>query len=233
MARYTKAYSRFVTGVEEVRALVKLARAESRAKGPLEDAPAARALCRAAIVLLSSRIEGYVEDLADIAVRRIVERQVPKQLLSRRLFYYCSKDVIDDIQDTKDPDKIAAKVAVIFARDHDVWCDRVSFDAELPFKRIVAGFSTPRFEEVRKFIARFGYTDYSGDLACRLRADFRPCITMIDNVVDQRNKIAHGSIAATSTPGDVTSMLQLVQVFCRTTDVVVGDWFKRLKCPIR
>ena len=233
MARYTEAYSDFVKGVEEVRTLVRLAKAESRAKGPLENAPTARALCRAAVVLLSSRIEGYVEDLAEVIVCRIVEKDVPKRLLSPRLRYYCSKDVIDEIRDTKDPDKVAEKIVTMFRRDEDIWCDEDSFQEELPFERVVAGFSTPRFREIRKFIARFGYRGYKDDLECQLRADFGPCINMVNNVVEQRNQIAHGNIGASSTPLDVTAMLDLVQVFCRTTDVVVGNWFRSVGCPIR
>ena len=233
MARYTAAYSGFVKGVEEVRTLVRLAKAESRAKGPLENAPTARALCRAAVVLLSSRIEGYVEDLGEIIVCRIVERQVPKRVLSPRLMYYCSKDVIDEICDTKDPDKVAGKMVTIFRRDKDIWCDKDSFEEELPLERIVAGFSTPRFGEIRRFIARFGYRSYKSDLERQLRARFRPCVNMVNNVVEQRNQIAHGNIGTTSTPLDVTDMLGLVQVFCRTTDDVVGDWFRSVGCPIR
>ncbi|MYA32878.1 MAG: hypothetical protein F4Y33_04330 [Gemmatimonadales bacterium] len=212
---------------------MRLARAEGRAKGPLENVPAARALCRAAIVLLSSRIEGYVEDLAEVISFRVVDRQVSKQSLSPRLLYYCSKDIIDHIRETKDPDRVAEKIATLFRRDQDVWSDGESFSEELPFERIVSGFSTPRFEEIRKFIARFGYEDYRKDLAGELRADYLPCVNMVDNVVEQRNKIAHGNVGASATAADVRSMLELVQVFCRATDVVVGNWFRGLGCPIR
>lgn len=233
MGRYTEAYSDFVRGVEEVKTLVRLAKAESRARGPLANAPAARALCRAAVVLLSSRIEGYVEDLAEVIVCRIVERQVPKRVLSPRLRYYCSKDLIDEIRDTRDPDKVAEKIETMFRRDEDIWCDADKFQKDLPLERVMAGFSTPRFREIRRFIARFGYRDYKGDLEGRLRADFRPCVNMVNNVVEQRNQIAHGNMRASSTPLDVTVMLELVQVFCRTTDVVVGNWFRSVGCPIR
>ena len=233
MARYTEAYSGFVRGVEEVKELVRLAQAENRSKGPLKNAPAARALCRAAVVLLSSRIEGYVEDLAEVILCNAVDKKVPKSVLSSRLLYYCSKDVIDEIRDTKNPDKISKKIATMFQRDQDIWSDSNIFREELPFERAVAGFSTPYFEEIQKFIARFGYRDYRSDLTVRLRADFLPCINMIDNVVEQRNKIAHGNIVATSTPQDVKAMLDLVYVFCRTTDVVVGNWFNGVGCPIR
>lgn len=233
MARYTRAYSDFVEGVQEIEILIRLAKAEIRAAGPLEDAPTARALCRAAVVLLSSRIEGYMKDLAEVAVLRIDKKQPPKGLLSRTFLYYCSKDIIDQIRDTRDPEKVARKISGLCKRDHDIWSDSEQFQDELPIERIVRGFATPRFREVGKFIARFGYDNYKRDLKARLRADADPCINMVNHVVRQRNEIAHGNVHTTNTPGDVQSMLDLVRMFCRATDGVVGDWFSNAGCPIR
>lgn len=131
------------------------------------------------------------------------------------------------------PERIAHKISTLCERDHDIWSGNEIFEKELPVERVVAGFATPRFREVRKFIGRFGYESYKYDLKARLRADADPCINMINNVVNQRNEIAHGDFNATNTPGDVQSMLDLVKMFCHATDGVVGDWFSEAGYPIR
>lgn len=56
---------------------------------------------------------------------------------------------------------------------------------------------------------------------------------MINNIVDQRNKIAHGDTRILPTPKEVSDMQNLAKIFCRTTDTIVSDWFKRLGCIIR
>ena len=233
MARYTEAYSGFVSRVPEVDALYNLANEHIRSVGPLKSAGIVRVMCRSGVVLLSSHIEGYVDDLAEVILRRIVKNKTPKQNLASRFRYHFTKDLINELRETKDPDKIASKIEALFRRDSDIWCSKSNFEEDLPADRFVSGFSTPRFDQVKLFIARFGYIDYRRDLGTHLRANFRPCINMVDNVVDQRNKIAHGDIVATATPNDLAAMLQLVRMFCRSTDVVVGNWFRSIGCPIR
>ena len=233
MARYTEAYSEFVARVPEVDTLCKLANEHIHSVGPLKSAGVVRALCRSGVVLLSSHIEGYVESLAEVILRRIVRNTTPKQMFASRFRYYFSKDVIDELRDTKDPDKISSKIEAFFCRDKDIWCSNTNFEEDLPVERFISSFSTPRIDHVSAFIARFGYIDYRRDLGTHLRANFRPCINMVDNVVDQRNKIAHGDIVTTATPYDLAAMSQLVRMFCRSTDVVVGNWFRSIGCPIR
>ena len=233
MVRYTRAYSRFVDRLPEVEMLCRLARQQLRSEGPLRGARMANPLCRAGVVLLSSHIEGYVEDLSDIILHRVYESRTPKQALAPRFLYYFSKDLIDEINDTRDPDKISVKMRDLFERDKDIWSSNSEFQEELLSERFASGFSTPKFNEIRRFVARFGYGDYRQDMGRHLEAKFRPCINMVDNVVDQRNKIAHGDAIATATPSDLASMLHLVRLFCRSTDVVVGNWFRTIGCSIR
>ena len=233
MARYTEAYSGIVSRLPEVETLYKLADEQTRRLGPLRSAPVARPLCRAAIVLLSSHIEGYVEDLAEVILRKIFEKMMPKSRLAPRFRYYFSKDILDEIRDTTDPDRISQKMARIFDRDSDIWCDSETFFQELSAERFVSGFSTPRFDQIQRFVRRFGYRNYNHDLKVHLQANYSPCVNMVNNVVDQRNKIAHGDIVATTTPNDLADMMSLVRIFCRSTDLVVGNWFRSIGCPIR
>ena len=233
MRRYTEAYLHFVERLPEVETLYKLANQQLRSLGLLKGGQAANPLCRAGVVLLSSHIEGYVEELSELILRRVVSTRTPKKRLAERFLYYFSKDMLDEIGDTRDPDKISAKIAALFDRDKDIWCAEEVFNEELPADRFVSGFSTPRFDQIQLFIARFGYKEYKRDLARTLEADFQPCTNMVDNVVHQRNKIAHGDAVTAATPADVAAMLKLVRLFCRSTDVVVGNWFRKLGCPIR
>jgi RiboL-PSP-HEPN len=233
MPRYTAAYQALLQRLSEIEALNRLARRHSVKLGVKQDAATANALCRASIVLLSSHLEGYVENLADVILQRIFQRALSKQKLAPRFLYYFSKDLLDELYDTRDPDKIAMKMKVLFQRDGDIWSTNGAFGAQLPSDRFIADFSNPSFEKIKRFVARFGYNDYTGDLGHLLKANYQPCINMVDNVINQRNKIAHGDAVATATPGDVADMLRLMRQFCRATDDVVCNWFKKTGCLIR
>ena len=233
MTRYTAAYSGFIRRVPEVDVLRKLAERNLRLSTPIRSSRIVNPLCRASIVLLSSHIEGYVEDLAEVILDRIVESEMQKNTLASRFLYYFSKDIVDEIRETRDPDKVAEKLRALLNRDMDIWSTESTFQAYLPVERFISGFSTPKFEEVCRFIGRFGYQNYKRDLQRLLQANFQSCTNMVNNVVEQRNRIAHGDASISATPGDIVTMLDLVQTFCRSTDVVVGDWFKSVGCSIR
>ena len=183
--------------------------------------------------MLSSHIEGYIEDLGEVALDRIVVRQMKKSNLDESFLYFCSKDLIEGIRSTGDPTRIAQRVQELWRRDDDIWSNSACFKDQLPVRRFLRGFANPKIDEIRKFFTRFGYQDYTHDLATLLRASYPACANMVDQVVDQRNKIAHGDMVVTGTPNDLRDMIRLIQLFCRSTDRVVDNWFARHGCPIR
>ena len=63
MARYTKVYGEFTMRLNEVHLLRKKAGALNRGALALRRGPEISALCRGAVVLLSSHIEAYVKEL--------------------------------------------------------------------------------------------------------------------------------------------------------------------------
>ena len=71
MSKYTKAYSGFLHRLSEIDAINHVAKQYTRRLGRKDDAATANALCRASVVLLSSHIEGYIGDLAEITLYRI------------------------------------------------------------------------------------------------------------------------------------------------------------------
>ena len=56
---------------------------------------------------------------------------------------------------------------------------------------------------------------------------------MVDHVVDQRNKIAHGDFLTAGAPSELQDMCRLVRLYCRNTDEVVSNWFRSKGCSIR
>ncbi len=232
MPRYTGAYSGFLKRIPEVIDLQKFAE-KSSGSGRLDDVPKASALCRSGVVLLSSHIEGYIEDLGEIALERIYTRRLKKAELSSSFLYFCSKDIISQIKGTGDSRTIAKKIKQLFQRDWDIWGDGIVFTQPLPSERFLWNFANPTTDKIKKFFSRFGYTSFDQDMARLLTRNYLPCKNMVDQVVYQRNKIAHGDPIVTSTPIDLAAMIRLVRLFCRATDQVVATWFTSKRCPIR
>lgn len=233
MARYTDAYSNLLERLTEVTCLHGLA----RETGGLNMSPLqidrSRALYRGAVVLLSSHIEGYIEDLCILMVERIHQRAMRKAVFGGAFLYHFSKDIIIQIKDTNDPVGIATKIQELLSRDADIWDSAVSFQQAPSTDRFIHGFSTPKVENIRKMFARFGYTSYIDDLKRFLAADGHACTNMVDRVVNERNKIAHGDVAASGTPSDIADMIVYIRLFCRGTDNVVADWSRSKGCVIR
>lgn len=233
MPRYTAAYSGFILRLKEVETIWRTARYASEQPLTPSNIELINALCRSGVVLLSSHIEGYVEDLGQIALDRIESLQLPKKRLGPQFRYYLSRDLINEIRQTTNPAQVASKVDQLFVRDGHIWSSDPTFTNSLPANIFLADFSNPKNERITKFFKRFGYEEYTRDLRRRLKADFNACANMIDHVVDQRNRIAHGDMVTTETPSDLANMIQLVKQYCRETDHVVGNWFRSQNCVIR
>ena len=234
MPKFSSAYSALTRRLDEIDSILSLAFITSR-MAPIPPNPArVNALCRGGIVLLCSHIEGYVEDLGTLAITRIAEKHIPKASLSPAFKYHLSRDLIDDINGTNEPEAVAARVHTFLSRDGHIWDNNAcNFAPSLPVDTFIGNFATPKHANIRKFFGRFGYQHFHGELAAQLRRDFLPCINMVDHVVDQRNKIAHGDFLADGTPSELQQMGSLVRLYCRNIDRVVGNWFKSKGCPIR
>jgi hypothetical protein len=233
MPRYTVAYSDFIRRLGEVETLLRRAQEASRQAATADNVSFVNALCRSGVVLLSSHIEGYVKDLGEIAVERIALRQLPKERLGSGFRYYFSRDLINEIRDTREPSQIASKLDTLFSRDGHIWSPDPNFTGSLSTTIFLGDFANPNHDRIKKFFGRFGYEQYNGDLARRLRAEYNACSNMVNQVVEQRSAIAHGDMVTTGTPTDLDQMIRLVKQYCRETDHVVGNWFRAQRCAIR
>jgi hypothetical protein len=233
MARYTAAYSRLIRRLAEVETILRLAKDASKTHLIPLHLARVNALCRSGVVLLSSHIEGYIEDLGEIALDRIANRRLSKAKLSAGFRYYLSRDIINAIRQTSDPARIASKLEDLWVRDNHIWDARPNFSDPLPAQVFLFDFANPTHRRIKKFFNRFGIEDFERELARRLAVDFTACTNMVDQVIEQRNRIAHGDTVTTGTPTDLFQMIQLSKRYCKETDGVVGDWFKSQGCPIR
>lgn len=232
MPRYTTSYGAFLERLVEVDVLRRFAANKARVD-PIGFRVEIDALCRGAIVLLSSHVEAYIKELGEIALQAFYERSKERNLLSLRTFYHISKDIIDEVKDTSDQIKIAEKIFDFIDGDAQYWSKSGPFQNPVPSARFNKGFSNPKFVKVKAYFNRFGYERYRSDFYSVLRSDAPTTVNMLDHLVDTRNNIAHGDPSATKTPEDLRDMIKIISQFCRVTDKVFGDWCRQNFCPIR
>ena len=231
MARYTVAYSNLVNRLEEVKALQKLAKKHSSLFS--RDVRVSNALCRSGVVLLCSHVEGYVDELVQIISERIVSKNLDKSKLPPRFYFFVSRDIILEIQQATDPSNVVEKIWALLERDNEIWLQNENLRSPLNSEIFLSNFATPMSKQIFKLMNRFGYENFGREMHSFLTSEAVIVTNMLDQVVRQRNKIAHGDTIATSTYQDLENMIDLVQKFCRVTDQLVGAWFANKRCPIR
>jgi hypothetical protein len=232
MARYTRAYSSFVSRLDEVETLRKFALQKERTD-PIGLRKGINALCRGALVLLSGHLEAYVRDIGELALTSMTAKGVLRKNVPSRLYYYISQDLLTELKDTADPERIADKVFAFIGSDLMHWSKSGTFQQPIQAERFNKGFASPAFPKIKQYFNRFGYDTYAKDLSGRLRAEYLPTVNMVNHLVDTRNKIAHGDPAASKTPAEVGTMISLTRIFCGSTDAVFAEWWKSSFCSIR
>lgn len=232
MGRYTLAYRDFRVELKEIDLLRKFA-ASREAQDPVKLRHEINALCRGAVVLLCSHLESYVKQLGELALDSMHVKAVPRGAIASQLYYHISKDRLDEIRDTADPERIATKVFDFLADDLRYWSKTGPFPTAIPVDRFNKGFSNPAFPKIKAYFNRFGYAHYANDLAGALTVRFNSTVNMVNHLVDTRNKIAHGDSGATKTPLEIEQMMAIIQDYCRTTDDLFARWWKAGFCSIR
>lgn len=234
MPARSPAYNRFCERLNEVWHLYKLCRAYRSVsyRGRLGRSHHVNALTRSAIVLLSSHVQGFIEDYAEQIVDRLVADCVPKNRLPDRLSYYAARQSIDRIKSATDPDTLIGEIKRLNGEFGELFYGDGSVPKSLVGTRYKDGFGNPTVREIRRFFRRFGYETYDHDLRRQLKRDYLIVCNAVDQVVEQRTKIAHGDTVVASTPKDLGQYVLLTQKFCSRTDLVAGVHFRRIGCRI-
>lgn len=171
MARYTTAYSSFVTRMDEV-TLLRRSAARLERLDPVGNRDQINALCRGAIVLLSSHLEAFVKELGELLLARLFDKNVDRSKFDNRFFYHVSKDRLDNIKDTSDPVSIVRTVFEFLNTDHDFWSKSGALPRTVDVDRFNKGFSNPKFRKIKSYFNRFGFEQYETYLARRLTRNF-------------------------------------------------------------
>jgi hypothetical protein len=200
---------------------------------PAKYASEINALCRGAVVLLSSHIEGYTKEIGEITLAKIYEKSVCRSKLSNNISYYASRDIISEIKNTEGAEKLSPKIVNLIERDLSLWEQVGPHPQPISEDRFNKSFSSPSFQKIASYIARFGYTEFKRDLKTQMKGDYLPAQNLIDHIVDVRNKIAHGDPIISKTPTDLLDTIPMVKNFCRNTDELFADWCKINICNIR
>lgn len=232
MARYTSAYSSLLVRLKEVQILNSIARLEER-HNPIENRYKVNALCRGSIVLLCSHLEAYIKELGETLLSEMYRRRLPRDRLEKRFYYHISKDILGELKNITDPDRIACKLFEFLASDGPYWDSNGPLPAPIAADRFNRGFSNPGYRKIRKYFGRFGYNEFDSELRQSLDGDYQPIVNMVNHLVHTRNKIAHGDTDAVKTPGDVAKMVDLIRLFCRATDCQFGSWCRKRLCAVR
>lgn len=232
MPRYTTAYSSFLSRKKEVELLQKMAFIKER-NDPMKQRDEINALCRSALVLLCAHLEAFIKELGEVALDSLHSKCIPRAKLSSRIYYHISKNYIDEVQDASDPDKIGERIFAFINNDLHFWSRIGPFPQPIEVDRFNKGFSNPAYKKIKTYFNRFGYLNYSTDLARVLRSNYQTTINMVDHLVDIRNKIAHGDLTATKTPSELSEITAIIQTYCKSTDSTFAAWWKSNFCSIR
>ena len=187
-------------------------------------------------MLLCGHLEAFVEELGAAALESFETKQVSRTptVPVSRFYYHLSREIIEDIRNTKDQDRLADKIFDFLASDLPLWSPRSGpLPQPISAEKFNDGFSNPLFDKVKAYFKRFGYDSYEYDLGCKLKAEYFTTIAMVDELVRTRNDIAHGDKGATKTPKEIDDAIALLRLYCIATDDVFARWWKSNFCAIR
>jgi len=184
-------------------------------------------------VLLSARVEAYIKELGELALEQMHTLAVPRQKLAEQFFFYISQDIIKEMKETKEPSGWAKKIFALIERDGGQWNPTGPFPIPVASDIFNKGFSNPKVDKIAAYFNRFGYSQFKGDMQKRMKAKYQPAENMVIQLVEMRNKIAHGDQNATITPAGVRDMSDLVTAYCKAADMVFADWCRKSICRIK
>jgi hypothetical protein len=175
-------------------------------------------------VLLSSHFERYVYAVNEEAIGFLNLKRIPGAVLSQDLRLLHSRQPIDELaatawerRDTKLRDFVS----------HDAWIWTVSGPGNLVPARLLQWMTSPKPKSLRRYYAYWGIPDIFAAVTRTPHTRQRLWLG-VEELVEKRNNIAHGDVAAQATQVDIQRYITSVQLFCTRADDRLGKVIGKL-----
>jgi hypothetical protein len=196
--------------------------ADPTAPGEVPAAPQiTRVVGRASVVLLCSHFERYFyalneEAVASLNMNEFISAALPEQL---RLLH--SQPAVEAVAGTTWDTAPRAGQLGEFVR-LDAWLWGQADAGELQHDRLLTWMTSPGPENLTRYFRYWSIQDIFTRVASNATQRTELWLRITD-LVDKRNGIAHGDVAAEATRSDVSNYLIAVTDFCTEADLVLSD----------
>ena len=212
----SNALNGLLAGLEEADHLLK---ANPTPRGGLPKRPkVARALNRAAVVLIASHLERYLHAVNEELAEGVNSSTVSRSSIPETLRLQHSRNIVDDLFKTQWNNR--AKQLGCFVTS-DGWLWGQSPKESLESRRLLKWMKTPKPNSIRRLFALWGIKDIFGTITRTAHTRQRMWLKL-QELADKRNDIAHGNMNAEATYQDAQSYIGIVRRFCKSCDRAVG-----------
>jgi hypothetical protein len=214
----SNALTALIAGVAEIDQLLTV---HPGLRGPLA---AARAVGRSAVVLLSGHFERYFRAVNEEAAAFLNQRGVTRSALPQGLRLLHSRYPIDDLALVQ-WDNRTAKLEKFIQTERWLWADDVQ--GETQHERLLQWMRSPDTDNLTRYYRYWGIDNVFGVITRTPQSQGRLRLAVAE-LVDKRNNIAHGDIAAQASRSDVRRYKQTVLNFCGRADRVLARRLSQL-----
>jgi len=205
-----------LAGIEEVRDL-QLANPTPLRGLPVRSS-VVRAINRSSVVLLTSHFERYLRGLNEEAVDAINASPIAGTLLPEALRLQHSRTAVDGMLETQWKNR-SIQLQIFAKQDSWLWGNAPKGDLEAD--RLLRWMRSPSPDRVKKVFGMWGVDDIFSRVT-RVPHQRARFWTKLDELVDKRNRIAHGDRTTGATFQEISSYLAVVREFCTRADRIMA-----------
>lgn len=197
-----------------------LSSADPLRSDPKADLQLSNAICKSCIVLLSAHLEGYIEDLATLALDEMAKHALAVEKVPLVLRALHAERHLAALEPVRDRNARAPRIEQLFATESALWATGTTLSNSMLDARLVcAEMSNPGSTEISQFFRLFGI-DVKAAMSQRGEIDL---LGRINGLIARRNEIAHGEIKASATSKDVDTYLNLTEELSTALDAVMSE----------
>lgn len=214
------AFKNFEEGIKEVNTLLQMCLpVDEKVDDLSEQRRITSALCRAAIVLLCSHMEGYFENIVESFLQFHECNNTPhvNLPLSFKVLHLWKYIEVSERVDNETKWHAIQALKSSYIADESGRCVKGTFNLEV----VTRGFSSPGSKEVEKLLKTIGIEHIWERI--EERSGSRVLQGSLNALVNRRHPIAHGDSSAIATPHDVALYVEDMTNLARICDGVIGD----------